>query len=106
MGCGYGGLFGVGRPGVTRSVVDGEVILEGTGTVRHTAIEGGWWLIHGDDGKRYETETPDGRLDGGIPAEFRRDGLPVRFKGRVLEGYGSYCMCGDEIIRILSVMKL
>lgn len=77
-------------------VREGDVI-RGTGTVRWLTVEGGFFAIAGDDGTTYDP------ID--LPAEFRADGLRVRFRARVREDLGSYRMAGP-IVEVLEVSRL
>ncbi len=65
-----------------------------TGTISYIPLEGGFYGIKGDDGQAYDPIN--------LPAEFRRDGLRVRFEGKVLKEGASFHMWGTmiEIVHI------
>ena len=46
-----------------------------TGTVTRVDLEGGFWGLRGDDGRRYALE--------GLPGQWHKDGLRVRLRGHV-----------------------
>ena len=46
--------------------------ISATGTVRHQNLEGGFWGIIADDGRRFDPM--------GLDAEFQKEGLRVRFE--------------------------
>jgi hypothetical protein len=68
------------------------------GTVRFFNLEGGFWAIAGDDGVTYDPMNPLG-------AEFQRDGLRVRFEGKVRNDVGNTHMVGP-IVEIIQIEKL
>jgi hypothetical protein len=47
-----------------------DSLLSITGTVHHSDLEGGFWLIRGDDGTSYDPMS-------GLPEAFREEGLRV-----------------------------
>ncbi|HAK59117.1 MAG TPA: hypothetical protein DCO77_01870, partial [Nitrospiraceae bacterium] len=49
--------------------------ISGTGTIRYISLEGGFYGIAGDDGKKY--------LPLHLTQEFKADGLRVTFRPRV-----------------------
>ena len=55
------------------------------------------WVIQSTDGKQYETRD--------VPAEFFVDGLKVKFKFTIMEGYVSKCQTGT-MIRVTEIIKL
>jgi hypothetical protein len=69
--------------------------LVATGTVRFFNVEGGFWAIAGDDSVTYDPMTP-------LRQSFERDGLRVRFEGRLRPDVGSIHMVGPivEIVQI------
>lgn len=68
-----------------------------TGTVVFLSFEGGFYGIKGDDGKNYDPLT--------LSAEFRKDGLRVRFEAKELTDQASFHMWG-KIIEIKRIEKL
>jgi len=63
--------------------------VSGTGAVEWFGIEGGFFAIRGDDGKVYDPMN--------LPAGFARDGLRVRFEGRIRRDVGSIRMVGEIV---------
>jgi hypothetical protein len=57
------------------------------GTVVYVEVEGGFYGLVADDGARYDP--------GGLPEAFRRDGLRVKFAGKVLDDQMSFHMWGQ-----------
>jgi len=68
-----------------------------TGEARFFTLEGGFWAVRGDDNVVYE-------IRGGLPAEFRMDGLRVFLVARVLP-VGSYIMVGP-VVAIVAIERL
>ncbi|HEX3035703.1 MAG TPA: hypothetical protein VHT73_11335 [Thermodesulfobacteriota bacterium] len=64
------------------------------GTVRFIDLEGGFYGIIGDDGKKYDPIN--------LSQEFQVDGLPVRFEAEVRDDVAAMRMWGTpiEIVRI------
>ncbi|RLF14913.1 MAG: hypothetical protein DRN06_06425, partial [Thermoprotei archaeon] len=69
-------------------------IVRSRGVVKHIPLEGGFYGIVAEGGRRY--------LPLNLPQEFKRDGLKVRFEGRVKREVGTIYMWGTplEIVRI------
>lgn len=65
-----------------------------TGTVRYVALEGGFYGIVGDDGKRYDPIA--------LNPAFARDGMRVQLQARVLTSALSLRMWGVPI-KILEI---
>jgi len=65
------------------------------GTVRYISVEGGFYGIVGDDGKRYDPVN--------LPDPFRENNLRVRFRGKVVKDRISFHMWGElfEIEKIV-----
>jgi hypothetical protein len=63
--------------------------VNGTGTVQWFGIEGGFFAIRGDDANVYDPMN--------LPAGFARDGLRVRFEGRIRSDMGSIHMVGEIV---------
>lgn len=64
------------------------------GTIRHLDLEGGVWVLEGDDGTTWNpTNLPEG---------FRTEGLEVEAEARIQEDAMSMAMVGPliEIVRI------
>ncbi|MBC7217078.1 MAG: hypothetical protein H5U36_02670 [Candidatus Caldatribacterium sp.] len=70
--------------------------IRGTGTVTYVPLEGGFFGIVADNGKRYEPVN--------LPEDFREDGLRVAFVAEPFEGMSSH-MWG-ELIRLVRIEKL
>lgn len=80
---------------------EGDVTREGdmasgTGTVRHYRLEGGFFAIAGDDGTTYDPVD--------LPAEFRQDGLRVRFRVRILPDRMGIHMVGP-IVEVVEISR-
>lgn len=73
-----------------------ESELQFDGTVRYIDIEGGAWVIEGEDGTTYEPI--------GLPEEFRQEGLPVRVWAEREEDRVSIRMVGP-IISIVHIER-
>ena len=71
--------------------------VKATGIVTFVGLEGGFWGIKGDDGKKYDPGES-------LPKEFRKDGLKVRFEATVEKGVASFHMWGT-IIKIQKIEK-
>ena len=65
------------------------VYAAGEGTVTYTDIEGGCWTIVADSGAEYNP--------GSLEAQYRVEGLRVRFEFIVLQGVAGVCMRGDYV---------
>ncbi|VBB07199.1 Hypothetical protein LUCI_2443 [Lucifera butyrica] len=63
------------------------------GTIRHVMVEGDFWGIISEDGKKYEPTN--------LKEEFKQDGLPVQVKATVTNRFNIH-MWGKtiEIIKI------
>ena len=75
----------------------GADILSGTGTINHINLEGGFYGLVADDGRKY--------LPKDLPREFKVDGLRVRFQVRILAGMATIYMWGTPV-EVLSIEKL
>jgi hypothetical protein len=67
------------------------------GVVHHQSFEGGFYSITSDDGRHYDPLN--------LPAAFQRDGLAVRFSGRVRTDLMSVHMYG-EILEITEIAEI
>jgi len=65
-------------------------LVSGTGTVRYNSLEGGFFQIEADDRRTY-------LLTDGLPAQFRQNGMRVRFVGRLRPDVMSIYMSGQNI---------
>ena len=72
-------------------------IVKGTGTIVYLNFEGGFYGIIADNGEHYDPIN--------LPSEFKKDGLRVRFKGRIRDDLKSFHMWGD-IIELIEIKKL
>ena len=68
-----------------------------TGKSRFISLEGGFWAIEGDNGKKY---TPIN-----MPEQLKTNGATVRVQAQLLKGAASISMWGDAI-RIISFETL
>ncbi|MBA7710334.1 hypothetical protein ES703_119276 [subsurface metagenome] len=68
-----------------------------TGTVRYVRVEGGFYGIVGDNGKKYDPVN--------LPPEYTKDGLRVKFQVKEMEGMVGTHMWG-EIVEVLKIEKL
>ena len=77
-------------------LLPGETAFVVAGNVRYIPLEGGFFAIVGTDGKTYDPIN--------LPAEYRRDGLPVKATVKVRSDMVSVHMVGTivEIVRIES----
>jgi len=73
----------------------GRDVVTVTGTVRYETLEGGFWAVHGDDGKTYDPLH-------GLAPEFQKDGLRVWMQARLRPDLAGVHMVGPivEVIRI------
>jgi hypothetical protein len=71
------------------SIFDGGDSVTGDGIVQYIALEGGFYAIRDVDGHDYDPTN--------LPAEFRKDGLAVRYSGRVLRDAVGIHMYGQII---------
>lgn len=74
----------------------GDILLI-TGTIRHSLLEGGFYGIIGDDGKKYDPVNLD--------SQFAIDGLRVKVRARVMSGTATVHMWG-KIIEIIEINRL
>jgi hypothetical protein len=74
-----------------------ENIVAGNGTVEYIELEGGFYGIVADDGKKYDPIN--------LAPEFQQDGLRVRFEARVRKDLASTHMWGT-IVEITRIEKL
>ena len=65
------------------------------GTVRWMNLEGGFWAVQGADGVTYDPHQS-------LPAEFRVDGLSVRFAFVALRG----AMCVHQVGPIVNITAI
>lgn len=94
------GLDRTAAPDVKSEKADGDCAKDEIavkGTVEHVELEGGFWGVMGDDGKRYDVVN--------LPKEFQKQGLRVKFVGRVRPGQVSIHMWG-VIVEVISIEKL
>ncbi len=76
---------------------DQEDIVSATGTVRFIDLEGGFYGIICDDGKKYDPMNLD--------QQFRADGLRIRFEANIRKDVASFHMWGT-IVEITNIEKL
>ena len=75
----------------------GQDLIESAGTVKFIALEGGFYGIIGDDGKKYDPVN--------LATEYRQDGLRIRFTAKPAKDQVSFHMWG-ELIEILTIERL
>jgi hypothetical protein len=75
----------------------GADILSGTGTINHIDLEGGFYGLIADDGRKY--------LPKDLAREFKVNGLRVRFQVKILTGVVTIYMWGTPV-EVLSIEKL
>lgn len=76
-------------PGGGKGNVEDENVISGTGTVVYIRLEGGFYGIMGDDGKRYYPLN--------LPEEYRVEGLRVRFEGVIRSDVATFHMWGTPV---------
>jgi hypothetical protein len=69
----------------------------GTGTIVFLSFEGGFYGIRADDGKSYDPVN--------LPAEFRNEGLRVRFEAKELKDQASFHMWG-VIVQLVHIQTM
>jgi hypothetical protein len=69
------------------SIISGGDSVTGNGVVQYVTLEGGFYAIRDVDGHNYDPTN--------LPAEFKKDGLAVRYAGRVLRDAMSFHMYGE-----------
>lgn len=69
--------------------------IQVVGTVRHFALEGGFWAIRGDDGITYDPMN-------GLAQEFQRENLRVTLIAKVRTDVAGIHMVGP-IVEVLSI---
>ena len=68
-----------------------------TGTVRYVELEGGFYELVADSGEKYDPLN--------LPAEYRNDGLRVKFQNKEKKGLVSFHMRG-KIVEVVTIEKL
>jgi hypothetical protein len=71
--------------------------IQVNGTVRHFALEGGFWAVRGDDGVTYDPMN-------GLASEFQRENLRVIMVAKVRDDLGGIHMVGP-IVEVLSITR-
>lgn len=61
-------------------------MITGTGTIKQVGVEGGFFGIVGDDGQNYDPQN--------LPAEYKIDGLKVKYQLKKKEDQASFHMWG------------
>ena len=74
-----------------------EGVIESTGTVEYVDLEGGFYGIVAEDGRRFDPTD--------LGEDFQQDGLRVRFRVRPREGVVGTHMWGT-IVEVLEVERL
>ena len=75
----------------------GGVMVEGTGTINHIELEGGFYGIVTDDGRQFDPIDLD--------ESFKEDGLRVRFRAQTVEGVSSIHMWGT-LVEIVTIERI
>jgi hypothetical protein len=78
-------------------VQSNEYIITADGTIIYQEIEGGFFGIITDGGNKYNPTN--------LPINFRRDGLRVRFEGKLNTDLAGIHMWG-ELIDIINIKEL
>lgn len=68
-----------------------------SGTVRYLEIEGGFYGLVADDGRKYDPIN--------LPAEYKKDSLRVKFSVREKKGVVSFHMWG-KIVEVIKIQKV
>lgn len=72
-------------------------IVEGTGTINHIELEGGFYGIVTEDGRQFDPIDLD--------ESFKEDGLRVRFRAQTVEGVASIHMWGT-LVEIITIERI
>ena len=72
-------------------------IVSGTGTIKYISIEGGFYGLITDDGKKYDPNN--------LSQAFQKDNLKVKFKARVRDDLVSFHMWGT-LVDIIEIEKI
>ena len=76
--------------------IDNDVI-EFRGTVQFISVEGGFYAIYADDGRKFTAK--------GFDNAYKKHGLVVQVKGKILKDVFTYVQHG-EVLQIISVEVL
>lgn len=79
---------------LTLQYIEGSENVNGTGTLRWIELEGGFWGIESDDGRRFQ---PLGDSNGDVCKALQEDGLRVHFAGRTRPDMGGIHMWGAYV---------
>jgi hypothetical protein len=77
--------------------MDNPEVIVVTGTVQFISLEGGFFAIRGEDAKTYDPIN--------LASEYQKDGLRVRFRGRLRSDLVGVHMIGP-IVEILTIELL
>jgi hypothetical protein len=83
-----------GRAAAAGSPAVPAAAVEIVGTVTYKSLEGGFYAIDGDDGKKYDPVN--------LPEAFRKDGLRVKATARLKPGVMGFHMYG-AIVEIVDI---
>lgn len=86
-----------GSSGEAGNTADATEVVSDSGTIAWRAVEGGFYVIETDDGKTYDPIN--------LPAEYRAEGLRIRFEAKVRSDLMSTHMAGT-LVEITSIQKL
>jgi len=81
-------------PSIDIPAIPPKDTFEITGTVVYKSIEGGFYAIDADDGRKYDPIN--------LPENFRKDGLKVKLTARLKRDAVSFHMYGS-IIEVVSI---
>jgi len=76
---------------------DDSQLIKGTGTIRFSEVEGGFYSIHADTGEEYDPIN--------LASSYAKDGIRVKFTVRYRPDMVSIHMSG-KIVEILKIEKL
>jgi len=74
-----------------------DEMAKGKGTVVYLDLEGGFYGIVADNGKRYDPIN--------LPKEFQQDGLRVSFEAKIRDDLASFHMWG-QLVEIIKINRL
>lgn len=73
---------------MTKQLIDGSEWVTANGTLRWMDLEGGFWGIETEDGRKFDLITD-------VCTDLRQDGLRVHFEGRTRPDMSSGHMWGE-----------
>jgi len=91
FGCSHEQLSAKNQQGVSDNMSTSSQVVKGvsfSGKVVHVKVEGNFWGVITDDGKK---------LNGELPKKFHKDGLHIAGRYEVKEGMVSFRMWGELV---------